>query len=127
MKTNENGYIGALIGAVVGVVLFVGLFILLFCTQAALSEQNVSGIVYNTKNNGAFTGNTQFSVRAAVDTYVSQENQSSYCLPQNSPYKELVNRAAADKTIKVVVTTKKFFKWAAPWTCVDNVTVIEQK
>lgn len=121
---NEKGFVGVL----VGIILFFGFFWLLFCTQMAFSEENVSGIVYNTKNNKALTGNTTFSVRAAVDTYVSEENQSSYCLPPNSPYKDLVNRAAADKTIKVVVTTKKYFRgWVAPWTCVPNVTVTEQK
>lgn len=93
----------------------------------SLSEQNVSGVVYNTKNNKALSGNTSFSVRASEDTYVSEKNKSSYCLPPNSPYKELVNRAAADKRIKVVVTTSKYFKFKAPWTCVNNVTVTEVK
>lgn len=101
----------------------VWLFAFISTLGFAMSEENVSGIVYNTKNNAAISGNTYFSIRAAVDTYVSNENQSSFCLPPNSPYKELVNQAASDKNIKVVVTTKKYFKFKAPWTCVDNITV----
>lgn len=92
-------------------------------THFALSEQVVSGVVYNTKNNNAISGKTTFSVRASEDTYVSEENKSSYCLPKDSPYIDLVNKAAQDKSIKVIVTTSKFFKFAAPWTCVDNVKV----
>lgn len=89
----------------------------------SFSEQNVSGIVYNTKNNSIISGNTTFSIRASENTYVSEENKSSYCLPPNSQYKELVNKAARDKRIKVVVATSKYFKLKAPWTCVDNVKV----
>jgi len=92
------------------------------------SEQNVSGIVYNVKNNGFISGNTTFSVRAAVDTYVTEENESSYCLPPNSPYKAVVNEAAENKDIKVVVkTTKTFRVMSAPWECADNVTVTRAK
>lgn len=91
------------------------------------SEDNVSGIVYNTENNGFISGATSFSVRAAVDTYVSEENKSSYCLPKGSPYIALVNKAAADKSVKVVVTTQKGFWFKMPWTCIGNVTVTEAK
>ena len=103
-------------------IMFFGIMINSF----ALSDSVVSGIVYNTKNNSALTGNTKFSVRASEDTYVSEENRSSYCLPPNSPYKELVNKAAQDKSIKVVVNTHKYFRFVAPWTCVDNVEVRQQ-
>ena len=91
------------------------------------SNERVSGIVYNTKNDTLISGNTTFSVRASEDTYVSEENISSYCLPKNSEYIELVNRAAEDKNIKVVVTTKRCFVIKAPWTCIDNVKVTEVK
>lgn len=111
------------------IVLVIMMFFVLFglgiFSTIEWSEDNVSGIVYNTTNNSFISGNTHFSVRAAVDTYVSEENRSSYCLPPNSPYKELVNRAAADKNIKVQVTTKKGFWVKLPWTCVDNVTVVQ--
>lgn len=116
----DEGLFSGILFWVFGVIWFITL---ISTVHLSASEQLVSGIVYNNKNNGAFTGNTYFSVRADVDTYVSEENQSSYCLPPNSPYKELVNKAAENKDIKVVVTTSKFFKFAAPWTCVDNVTV----
>jgi hypothetical protein len=99
-------------------------FWLLPSTRIALSEENVSGIAYNVKNNKFISGNTSFSVRASENTYVSEENRSSYCLPPNSPYKKLVNEAAADKSIKINVQTDKMFRFvAAPWVCADNVKV----
>lgn len=103
--------------------LLYGLILSFIFTGMSFSEQNVSGIVYNTKNNSIISGNTTFSIRASENTYISEENKSSYCLPPNSQYKELVNKAARDKRIKVVVTTSKYFKLKAPWTCVDNVKV----
>lgn len=130
MKLNQKGYVeDYLFGAFVlfGIMLVVGLFGLLLFSKIEWSEQNVSGIVYNTKNNTAIGHNTRFSVRAAVDTYVTEENESSYCLPPNSPYKELINKAAANKDIKVQITTSKGFWIKAPWTCIDNVKVVEVK
>lgn len=121
MKSNEKGFIGAFIA----ILLVVGLSMLTFCVRFNLSNGVASGIVYNTKNDKLISGNTTFSVRASEDTYVSQENKSSYCLPPNSPYKELVNRAAQDKRIKIVVEAKKYFAIQSPWTCKDNVTVRE--
>lgn len=103
------------------------IFGLLIFSRWEVSEDNVSGIVYNTENNGFVSGATYFSVREAADTYVSEENKSSYCLPKESPYVALVNKAARDKSIKVVVTTKKGFWFKMPWTCVNNVTVEEAK
>lgn len=92
--------------------------------RIAISEQNVSGIAYNVKNNTFISGNTHFNVRASEDTYVSEENRSSYCLPPNSPYIKLVNEAAKDKTIKINVQTDKMFRVvSAPWVCADNVHV----
>lgn len=109
-------------------IIVVGFFSLLLFTKWESSENNVSGIVYSTTNNSAVSGNTHFKVRASVDTYIDKDtNESAYCLPQHSPYKALVNKAAADKKIKVQVTTKKGFWFKAPWTCIDNVTVTEVK
>lgn len=99
-------------------------FWLLPSTRIAISEENVAGIAYNVKNNTFISGNTHFSVRASEDTYVSEENRSSYCLPPNSPYIKLVNEAAADKSIKINVQTDKMFHVeSAPWKCADNVKV----
>lgn len=126
MGYDSDYIVWKILGSLIGFILFT-FFVLLIFGKAEFSEQNVSGIVYNTTNNSAISGKTKFSVRAAVDTYVSEENQSSYCLPEGSPYKDLVNRAAADKNIKVQVTTEKGFWWAAPWTCIDNVKVTEVK
>lgn len=127
----RNGYIDGgiivLMWTLFFIALLVGLFFLAIFSNWEVSEDNVSGIVYNTTNNGFVAGNTDFSVRAAVDTYVSEENQSSYCLPKGSPYIELVNRAARDKNVKVQVTTKKGFWVKMPWTCIDNVVVEEVK
>lgn len=92
--------------------------------RIALSEENVSGIAYNVKNNKFISGNTSFSIRASENTYVSEENRSSYCLPPNSPYIKLVNEAARDKSIKLNIQTEKNFEVvAAPWVCADNVKV----
>lgn len=123
---NQKGFIEEF-GLSVIILLVVGFLFLVLFSRFEWSEDNVSGIVYNTTNNSVISGNTRFSVRAAVDTYVSEENKSEYCLPPSSPYKELVNRAAANKEIKVQVTTKKGFWFKAPWTCVNNVTVTEVK
>lgn len=68
-----------------------------------------------------------FSVRASEATYVNQETKSTYCVPKNSPYKELVNRAAADKRVKVTVSARKYFTVKAPWTVYPNVVVSEVK
>ena len=121
IKLNQKGNAG-----VISAVLFLIFFTMLLVVRFSGSEQVVSGVVYNTKNNRVFTGKTTFSVRASEDTFVSEENRSSYCLPPGSPYIDLVNRAAEDKDIKVIVRTEKYIKFAAPWTCIDNVTVEEQ-
>lgn len=117
-----------LAGFIATLVVLWGLFWALPSLRIEASEQNVSGIVYNVKNDAFISGNTHFSVRAAVDTLVTEENESSYCLPPNSPYIALVNEAAENKDIKVVVKTSKVFRLvSAPWVCVDNVTVTRVK
>lgn len=127
-RNNERGDIADFIVVIVCAALAIGFFWGIACLRLEPSEQIVSGIVYNTTNDGAFSGNTNFSVRADVNTYVSKGNESSYCVPGNSPYKALINKAAANKSIKVVVTTKKYFGFVAnPFICVNNVTVTEEK
>lgn len=126
MIKSQKGYIGDVLIALVALSIF-GLFALLLFSRWEWSADNVSGIVYNTTNDRVLSGATKFSVRAGENTPVDEDNLSRYCLPGNSPYKELVNRAAADKRIKVNVTTKKGFWVKAPWTCIDNVTVTEVK
>lgn len=129
-KLNNKGYIEDVFAVIVCLVigLFVVLLFFALITGWKSSNERVSGIVYNTSNDSLIGGKTRFSVRASEDTYVSEENQSSYCLPHGSKYIDLVNRAAEDKRIKVVVTESKFFEFPmAPWTCKDNVTVTEVK
>ena len=88
------------------------------------SETIASGIVYNNQNNSIFTGNTYFRIRASENTVVTKENINKFCLPPNSPYIKLVNEAAKDKNIKVVVTSSKVLTMVpSPWHCVDNVKV----
>lgn len=97
---------------------------LLFSVRLQTSDNVVSGIVYNNQNNSIFGGNTYFRVRASENTVVTKENTSKFCLPPNSPYIKLVNEAAKDKNIKVVVTSSKAFTMVpSPWHCVDNVKV----
>lgn len=99
-------------------------FYLLYSVRLQTSDNVVSGIVYNNQNNSIFGGNTYFRVRASENTVVTKENTSKFCLPPNSPYIKLVNEAAKDKNIKVVVTSSKVFTMVpSPWHCVDNVKV----
>lgn len=123
MLKNEKGSIAGEIW------LFVFLFVIVgfFLTSWKGSNEEVSGIAYNTSNDALLSGNTYFSVRASESTYVSEENKTSYCLPANSPYKGLVNRAARDKRIKIAVSAHKYFAIQAPWTCYPNVVVAEVK
>ena len=126
MIKNQRGYIEDWIAPffiLIGIVFFAAIL----CISFKGSDEVVSGIAYNTKNDGFFTGNTTFSIRAGENTPVTEENKSSYCLPPNSPYKDLVNKAAEDKRIKIVVKAKKYFAIKAPWTCQPNVTVTEVK
>lgn len=123
---NQKGFI-EVVGGFIIALLIIGFFGLLFCVRFKTSQEVVSGIAYNTTNGSFISGNTHFSVRAGENTYVNENNQSSYCLPPHSPYIALVNRAAADKNIKIVVTAKKYFAVQAPWTCKNNVTVTEEK
>lgn len=126
MVKNQKGFVEVL-AALFVLALVVGFFLLIFCVRFKLSNEVVSGIAYNTTNDRAISGATCFSVRAGENTYVSEENRSSYCLPKNSPYKTLVNKAAADKRIKIEVQAHKYFTVKAPWTVVPNVTVKEVK
>lgn len=130
-KLNQNGYVGGLIVFVVfvGVILLLGFgFYQLMKIKWQPNESRVSGVVYNVKNNEWISGNTSFSVRASEDTYVSEENESSFCLPNGSPYIDLVNKASENKDIKVIVRTSKVsFRFAeGATTCVDN-TIVEEK
>jgi hypothetical protein len=120
---NEKGYIGGLVVAI----LVIGFFLSFFVVRFKLSNEVVSGIAYNTTNDRFISGATQFSVRASEATYTTEQNRSTYCLPPNSPYKELVNRAAKDKRVKIEVEAKKYFVVKAPWACQPNVRVKEVK
>jgi hypothetical protein len=135
MRKSQDGFIEEF-GLVLIIVLVVGFFISIFFTaffvRFQASQSVVSGIVYNTETNHAVSGKTTFSVRASVDTYVYHDqngntNESSFCLPPHSPYEALIEKAAADKNIKVVVTAHKYFAIQSPFTCQPNVTVTEEK
>ena len=125
MKSNQEGFIEAMFAVLAG--LFVlAIFLSLFFVRFQASQSVVSGIVYNTTNNSLISGNTHFCVRAGIDTYVNQSNQSCYCLPPHSPYIDLINKAAQDKTVKVIITSDKYFAIQSPFTCKNNVTVVKE-
>jgi preprotein translocase subunit Sec63 len=127
MSNNQKGFI-EIVGALLLVMFIAGFFFALLCVRFKLSNEVVSGIVYNTTNDRAISGATCFYVRAGENTYVNENNESSYCLPKGSPYIALVNKAAEDKRIKVVVTAHKYgLTVKAPWGIVPNVTVTEVK
>lgn len=128
MRNNQKGYIdGEILGFFAIVIFVLGLIFAAIFVRFQLSNQTVSGIVYNTTNNRFISDATCFSVRAGENTPVTEENQSTYCLPPNSAYKDLVNKAAQDKRIKVVVTAEKYFAVKAPWVVQPNVKVEEVK
>lgn len=128
MRKNQRGYIDSDFMFGIGAILFiVGIVFVLLFVRFQLSNSVVSGIAYNTSNDSFIGGNTHFSVRAGENTPVTEENESSYCLPPDSPYKDLVNRAAQDKSVKIVVTAEKYFAIKAPWVCQPNVKVTEVK
>lgn len=116
--------IGVLLMILVVPIVAIAIAFFLLFTKVSFNEQVVSGVVYNTSNNQFISGNTKFSIRASENTYVSEENKSSYCLPKESPYIALVNEAATNKDTKVKVTTTKAFQVVpAPWVCIENVKV----
>lgn len=126
MKKSQDGFIEVL-GLAFVLVLIVAFIFSIFFVRFKLSNEVVSGIVYNTTNDRVISGATCFSVRASEATYVNEETKSSYCIPKNSQYKELVNRAAADKRVKVTVEAHKYFTVKAPWSVYPNVSVTELK
>lgn len=129
---DDSNNIFAGIGITLGVLFVMILFFALFFVRFQGSQSEVSGIVYNTSFNHLVSGKTMFSVRASVDTFIYHDqngntNESSYCLPKNSPYTALIKKAADDKNIKVVVTSNKYFAIQSPFTCHSNVIVREEK
>lgn len=123
MRKNEQGYIGAILLTL----LVIGFLFLILFVRFQASNDTSSGVAYNVSNDNFISGSTYFSIRAGENTPVTEENQSTYCLPKGSPYIDLVNKAAQDKRIKVVITADKYFAIQAPWTCYPNVKVTEVK
>lgn len=123
---NQKGFI-EIVGGLFVLLLVIGFFLTIFCVRFKTRNEVVSGIAYNTTNDSLLAGNTHFSVRAGENTYVNDKNESTYCLPPHSPYKDLVNKAAKDKRVKIEVEAHKYFALQAPWTCKNNVTVTEIK
>ena len=128
MRNNQKGYIDGDVLFGLGTIIIIALVVFsVFFVRFQASNSVVSGIAYNTSNDSFIGGNTHFSVRAGENTPVSEENQSTYCLPPKSPYKDLVNRAAQNKGVKIVVTAEKYFAIKAPWVCQPNIKVTEVK
>ncbi len=126
MKNNQKGFVEVVAGLFVFLII-VAVLLVPFVVRFKMSNSVVSGIAYNTSNNRFISNATQFSVRAGENTPVDDTNRSTFCLPPNSPYIDIVNRAAKDKRIKIEVEAKKYFTLKAPWTCQPNVTVKEVK
>ena len=119
---------GEVLFAIITWTVLIGLVLGFFWFVASIRWQwtndVVSGIVYDTQNDGLISGNTTFKVRASENMAVTEDTSPTYCLPPNSQYIALVNEAAADKTVKVVVKTNKTgFSVMTPWACQPNVTV----
>lgn len=72
-----------------------------------LSEEVVSGIVYDAHFDTWPGHNTRFKVRAAAEMAVTKDTSPTYCLPSGSQYESVVREAAEDKDIKVVVKVKQ--------------------
>lgn len=130
IKLNEKGYIGDLLwmlGVISVIIFFLALFLSIFFLRFQTSQSVVSGIVYDTTNNQFISGNTNFCIRAGINTYVgSQTNQTCYCLPPHSPYINLINKATQDKTIKVIVTSNPYIVIQSPFTCRANTKVVKE-
>ncbi len=127
IKLNEKGYIGEIIAVIFILALFLSMFLSIFFLRFQTSQSVVSGIVYDTTNNNFISGNTTFCIRAGINTYVgSQTNQTCYCLPPHSPYINLINKAAQDKTIKVIVTSNPYIVIQSPFTCRANTKVVKE-
>lgn len=75
--------------------------------RVQLSENVVSGIVYNASFDKWPNNKTCFSVRAAAEMAVTEDTSPRYCLPAGSQYTDIVRKAAEDKNVKVVVKAKK--------------------
>lgn len=96
---------GLVSGTVIILIILVGYLLAHLSWQ--MSEDVVSGIIYDASFDEWPTGNTCFSVRAAAEMAVTEKTSPRYCLPEGSQYTDIVRQAAADKDIKVVVTVKK--------------------
>lgn len=126
MHKNQRGD-AAVVGMSLVVLFIIALIIAGLFVRFRTNDEVTSGIAYNTSNNAFISGNTTFSVRAGENTPVTEENQSTYCLAPDSPYKELVNKAAADKRVKITINSPKYFAVQWPWECRTNITVTEVK
>lgn len=130
MYDDSNVFAG--IGIVLVVLFVIAIFFAAFFVRFKASQSVVSGIVYNTEVGHVVSGKTTFSVRASVDSFIyhnsdGSTNESDFCLPPHSPYLALIKKAAANKNIKVDVTSNKFFAIQSPFTCHSNVIVTEEK
>lgn len=93
-----------------------------------LSEEVVSGIVYDAHFDDWPAHNTTFKIRAAAEMAVTEETSPTYCLPSGSQYESIVREAAENKDVKVVVKVKQMpphFREGA-FKCEDNVEVTKK-
>lgn len=117
---------GLILVAIAGAVIW-GVWAL-FHLDWKMSEEVVSGIVYNARFDDWPGHNTTFQIRAAAEMAVTEGTSPTYCLPSGSPYESIVHEAAEDKDIKVVVRVKQMplhFRESA-FKCEDNVEVTKK-
>ena len=101
----------------------------LFHVDWKMSEEVVSGIVYDATFDDWPGHNTIFKIRASAEMAVTEGTSPTYCLPSGSQYESIVREAAEDKDIKVVVKVKQMplhFRKSA-FRCEDNVEVTKKK
>lgn len=128
MKTKNGNILITIVAciAIIGLIVW-GVWALAHFSMQ-LSEEVVSGIVYNAQFNDWPAENTTFQVRAAAEMAVTEDTSPTYCLPKGSQYESIVREAAEDKDIKVIVKVKQMpphFKEGV-FKCEDNIEVIKK-
>lgn len=129
---NKKVFSGSVLLTAVAVIVAFGVIIwgvwALFHFSMQLSEEVVSGIVYDAHFDDWPAHNTTFKIRAAAEMAVTEDTSPTYCLPSGSQYESIVREAAENKDVKVVVKVKQMpphFREGA-FKCEDNVEVTKK-
>ena len=130
---NKTATVGSLLLMLVALIAIIGAIIwvvwAVFHFSMQLSEEVVSGIVYDAHFDDWPAHNTTFKIRAAAEMAVTEETSPTYCLPSGSQYESVVREAAENKDIKVIVKVKQMpphFREGV-FKCEDNVEVTKKE